>query len=113
MIVPVAGQCVGLSLEMPTANEYPPLQFDELVQREPPHCDHSVSDSLREVQHANRQGTGGENSCGLQVEVCRLNVARGRFAGGGWACWNLPLSNRNPPTLPFPARAQESVLRAG
>src|ERR1039457_5801876 len=95
MIIPAAGQCVGLGLEMPTANEYPPLQFDELVQREPPHCDHCVSDSLREVQHANRLGTGEENSCGLQVEVCRLNVARGRFAGGGWSCWNLQLATCN------------------
>src|ERR1017187_1842182 len=80
---------------MPPAKEYPPLQFDELVQRKASYRTFGISVRFREVQHANRLGTGGENSCGLQVAGCRLNVARGRFAGGGWACWNLQFATCN------------------
>ena len=66
MIVPTAGQRLGLGLEVPPAKLDLPLELDELVQRESaPRC-LRVRQGFGEVQHANRLGAGGKGRGKLQ-----------------------------------------------
>ena len=56
MIVAAARQRPGFGLEIPPATLNLPLQFNELIQRQPPPRQLGISQGLREVQHADRPG---------------------------------------------------------
>ena len=68
VIVPAARQRRGLGLEVPAAKLDLPLQFHELIQREPAPRYLGVREGFREMQHANRLGAGGERRGKLRLQ---------------------------------------------